>query len=111
MRRAADIARGILHEPRILFLDEPTAGLDPRARRSLWDRIRGLRAASGVTGLLTTHYVEEAEPCDRVAVLGHGRLLGLGTPAALKREAGVGCLENAFLAPTGHPLAGADGGG
>src|SRR6267154_2181665 len=110
MRRAADIARGILHEPRILFLDEPTAGLDPRARRSLWDRIRGLRAASGVTVLLTTHYVEEAEPCDRVAVLDHGRLVALGTPADLKREAGVGSLEDVFLAHTGHPLAEAEGG-
>ena len=110
MRRAADIARGILHEPRILFLDEPTAGLDPRARRSLWDRIRGLRAASGLTVLLTTHYVEEAEPCDRVAVLDHGRLVALGTPAALKQAAGVGSLEEVFLAHTGHPLAEADGG-
>jgi len=110
MRRAADIARGILHEPRILFLDEPTAGLDPRARRSLWDRIRGLRAASGVTVLLTTHYVEEAEPCDRVAVLDHGRLVALGTPADLKRAAGVGSLEEVFLAHTGHPLAEAEGG-
>jgi len=110
MRRAADIARGILHEPRVLFLDEPTAGLDPRARRSLWERIRGLRAASGLTVLLTTHYVEEAEPCDRVAVLDHGRLAALGTPAELKQAAGVGSLEEVFLAHTGHPLAEADGG-
>src|SRR5712692_5348155 len=92
------------------FPDEPTAGLDPRARRSLWDRIRGLRAASGVTLLLTTHYVEEAEPCDRVAVLDHGRLVALGTPADLKRAAGVGSLEEVFLAHTGHPLAEAEGG-
>src|SRR2546421_886939 len=110
MRRAADIARGILHEPSILFLDEPTAGLDPRARRSLWERIGHLRAASGLTVLLTTHYVEEAEPCDRVAVLDHGRLAALGTPAELKRAAGAGSLEEVFLAHTGHPLAEMDGG-
>ncbi len=105
LRRAVDIARGVLHEPRVLFLDEPTAGLDPRARRSLWDLIRGLRAASGLTVFLTTHYVEEAEPCDRVAVLDRGRLVALGTPAELKRQAGVTSLEEVFLARTGHPLA------
>jgi ABC-2 type transport system ATP-binding protein len=104
MRRAADLARGILHEPRVLFLDEPTAGLDPRARRSLWELIGRLRASSGLTVLLTTHYVEEAEPCDRVAVLDGGRLAALGTPADLKRAAGVRSLEEVFLAHTGHPL-------
>ncbi len=104
MRRALDIARGILHEPRVLFLDEPTAGLDPRARRALWQSIQGLRASSGVTVFLTTHYVEEAEPCDRVAVLDRGRLAALGPPAALKRSAGVGSLEEVFLASTGRPL-------
>ncbi|HEX4575532.1 MAG TPA: ATP-binding cassette domain-containing protein [Gemmatimonadales bacterium] len=105
LRRAVDIARGILHEPRVLFLDEPTAGLDPRARRTLWELIRALRQASGLTVFLTTHYVEEAEPCDRVAVLDRGRLAALGSPAELKRQAGVGSLEAVFLARTGHPLA------
>ena len=105
LRRALDIARGLLHEPRVLFLDEPTAGLDPRARRSLWELIQRLRSASGLTVLLTTHYVEEAEPCDRVAVLDGGRLAALGTPAELKRAAGVSSLEAVFLARTGHPLA------
>src|SRR5690349_20704626 len=111
MRRAADIARGILHRPRLLFLDEPTAGLDPRARRSLWDVISNLRASSGLTVFLTTHYVEEAEPCDRVAVMDRGRLAALGTPAELKRAAGVGSLEGVFLARTGHQLAQAGAGG
>jgi len=105
MRRALDIARGLLHEPRVLFLDEPTAGLDPRARRSLWELIQRLRAASGLTVFLTTHYVEEAEPCDRVAVLDRGALAALGTPAELKRATGVSSLEAVFLARTGHPLA------
>src|SRR2546426_480382 len=90
LRRAADIARGVLHRPRVLFLDEPTAGLDPRARRTLWQFIRDLRAASGMTVFLTTHYVEEAEPCDRVAVLDRGHLVAQGTPAELKRAAGAG---------------------
>jgi ABC-2 type transport system ATP-binding protein len=105
LRRALDIARGLLHEPRVLFLDEPTAGLDPRARRALWELIGRLRAASGLTVFLTTHYVEEAEPCDRVAVLDRGRLAAFGTPAELKREAGVASLEEVFLARTGHALA------
>ena len=105
LQRALDIARGILHQPRVLFLDEPTAGLDPRARRSLWELIRRLRRASGLTVFLTTHYVEEAEPCDRVAVIDRGRLVALGTPAELKRAAGVNTLEEVFLARTGHPLA------
>ena len=89
----------------MLFLDEPTAGLDPRARRSLWELIQRLRAASGLTVFLTTHYVEEAEPCDRVAVLDRGALAALGTPAELKRATGVSSLEAVFLARTGHPLA------
>jgi ABC-2 type transport system ATP-binding protein len=111
LRRAADIARGILHEPRVLFLDEPTAGLDPRARRSLWELIRGLRTSSGLTVFLTTHYVEEAEPCDRVAILDGGRLAALGTPADLKQRAGVGSLEAVFLAHTGHRWAEPGAGG
>src|SRR5437899_12243331 len=104
MRRAADIARGILHEPSILFLDEPTAGLDPRARRSLWERIRGLRAASGLTVLLTTHYVEEAEPCARVAGSNQGERAGRGTTGALRHGACVGSLEEVCLAHTRHRL-------
>jgi ABC-2 type transport system ATP-binding protein len=110
MRRAADIARGVLHRPRLLFLDEPTAGLDPRARRTLWQLIRELRAASGMTVFLTTHYVEEAEPCDRVAVLDRGRLVAYGTPAELKRAVGVGSLEEVFLARTGRAFVEGEGG-
>ena len=98
-RRSADIARGLLAEPRALFLDEPTAGLDPQARRALWDSIHRLRAERGVTVVLTTHYVEEAEPCDRVALLDHGRLAAIGTPAELKRRAGTTTLEGVLLAP------------
>jgi len=98
LRRSADIARGLLAEPRILFLDEPTTGLDPQARRALWQTIHRMRSQQGVTVFLTTHYVEEAEPCDRVAILDRGRLAALGTPAELKRVAGTATLEGALLA-------------
>lgn len=97
-RRSTDIARGLLAEPRLLFLDEPTAGLDPHARRALWESIHRLRGEGGVTVFLTTHYIEEAEPCDRVALLAQGRLVALGTPAELKRRAGTATLEGALLA-------------
>jgi ABC-2 type transport system ATP-binding protein len=97
-RRSADIARGLLAEPRLLFLDEPTAGLDPHVRRTLWESIHRLRTQQGVTVFLTTHYVEEAEPCDRVAILDRGRLAALGSPAELKRVAGTSTLEGAMLA-------------
>jgi ABC-2 type transport system ATP-binding protein len=104
-RRAADLARGLLHEPRVLFLDEPTAGLDPRARRALWELVGRLRRTSRLTVFLTTHHVEEAEPCDRVAVMDRGRLAALGAPAELKQTTGAPSLEAVFFARTGHALA------
>ncbi len=104
MRRAVEVARGLLHRPRLLFLDEPTTGLDPRARRTLWSAIHGLRASLGMTLFLTTHYVEEAEPCDRVAILDRGRIVALGSPAELKSAAGVDSLEDVFLATAGRSL-------
>jgi ABC-2 type transport system ATP-binding protein len=83
------VARAILHRPRILFLDEPTAGLDPQSRIALWEILAELHAA-GQTILLTTHYMEEADHlCDRVAIMDHGRILALDTPAALKRSLGA----------------------
>jgi ABC-2 type transport system ATP-binding protein len=83
------VARAIMHRPRILFLDEPTAGLDPQSRIALWDILGELHAA-GQTILLTTHYMEEADQlCDRVAIMDHGRILALDTPAALKRSLGA----------------------
>ncbi len=80
------VARAIVHEPHILFLDEPTSGLDPQSRLALWDILRELHAV-GQTILLTTHYMEEADQlCDRVAIMDHGKILALDTPAALKRS-------------------------
>jgi ABC-2 type transport system ATP-binding protein len=82
-RRAVDIIRGVLHEPRVLFLDEPTIGLDLPVRRRIWRFIEGLRARNRMTVLLTTHYLEEADACDRVAFVRRGRLVSQGTPRAL----------------------------
>lgn len=83
MRRALDIARGVIHYPRILFLDEPTIGLDVPNRRAIWRFIARLRAETGMTVLLTTHYLEEADDCDRVAFIKDGRIVAAGAPRAL----------------------------
>ncbi|WP_018681771.1 daunorubicin resistance protein DrrA family ABC transporter ATP-binding protein [Actinokineospora enzanensis] len=83
-RRRVDIAMGIIHEPKVLFLDEPTTGLDPQSRAHLWDEVRRLRDG-GMTVFLTTHYLEEADAlCDRIAIIDHGEIVALGTPTELK---------------------------
>ncbi len=87
LRRRAEIAKALLHEPRLLLLDEPSTGLDPAARRDLWDTLEELRR-DGVTVLLTTHFMEEGDRCDRLALLDRGRLVAEGAPAALKEEIG-----------------------
>ncbi|MFJ3876720.1 ATP-binding cassette domain-containing protein [Streptomyces sp. NPDC090077] len=88
MRRRLELARGLLHEPRILFLDEPTTGLDPHARAQVWEHLRALRDRHGTTLFVTTHYLGEAENCDRLAIIDRGRLVARGTPATLKAEVG-----------------------
>jgi ABC-2 type transport system ATP-binding protein len=88
MKRRLEIARGLLHSPRVLFLDEPTVGLDPQTRKAIWNYLRELREAEDITVFMTTHYMEEAEHCDRIAIIDRGVLIALDTPAALK--AGVG---------------------
>ena len=88
MRRALDLARGILHRPEILFLDEPTLGLDPGQRRRIWGFLQQLSAEHGTTLFLTTHYLEEADPCDRVAIVDHGAIVASGEPVDLKRVLG-----------------------
>ena len=85
-RRRADIARSLVHTPKILFLDEPTTGLDPQTRKSVWDTIRRLQQEEGLTVFLTTHYMEEAENADYVAVIDRGLITAKGTPAALREE-------------------------
>jgi ABC-2 type transport system ATP-binding protein len=85
-RRRVEIALGIIHEPRVVFLDEPTTGLDPQSRAHMWDEIRRLRA-EGMTVFITTHYLDEADAlCDRIAIMDHGEIVTEGTPGALKRE-------------------------
>ncbi|HEU4702199.1 MAG TPA: ATP-binding cassette domain-containing protein [Conexibacter sp.] len=88
MKRRLEIARGLLHAPRVLFLDEPTVGLDPQTRASIWRYIEELKAAEDVTIFLTTHYMDEAEHCDRIAIMDQGRVIALDTPQALKASVG-----------------------
>ena len=88
MKRRLEIARGLLHHPRVLFLDEPTLGLDPQTRRRIWQYLLDLRQGEGLTIFMTTHYMDEAEYCDRIAIIDHGSIVGLDTPAALKDRVG-----------------------
>jgi ABC-2 type transport system ATP-binding protein len=105
MRRRLEIARGLMHSPRVLFLDEPTIGLDPQTRHSIWGYIRALREAEGTTIFMTTHYMEEAEFCDRIAIIDRGEIVVLDTPAALKRTVGPDArLDDVFIHYTGSEL-------
>ncbi len=88
MKRRLEIARGLLHSPRVLFLDEPTVGLDPQTRSSIWRYIRELKASEDITIFLTTHYMDEAEYCDRIAIMDQGQIIVLDTPEALKAKVG-----------------------
>ena len=105
MRRRLEIARGLLHTPRILFLDEPTLGLDPQSRNQLWTQVRELNRTEGVTVFLTTHYMDEAERvAGRIAVIDHGKIVATGSPQELKQRTGKESLEEAFLALTGTAI-------
>ncbi len=88
MRRRLEIARGLMHSPRVLFLDEPTIGLDPQTRRSIWEYIGELKEREEITIFMTTHYMDEAEWCDRIAIMDHGEIVALDSPETLK--AGIG---------------------
>jgi ABC-2 type transport system ATP-binding protein len=89
MRRRLEIARGLMHSPRVLFLDEPTIGLDPQTRSSIWRYIRALQEAEETTIFMTTHYMDEAEFCDRIAIMDRGEIVVLDTPEALKASVGA----------------------
>jgi len=105
MKRRLEIARGLLHKPKILFLDEPTLGLDPQSRKQLWTQVRHLNQTEGVTVFLTTHYMDEAERvAARIAIIDHGRIVAQGTPQALKQQTGADSLEQAFLELTGNTI-------
>ncbi len=107
MLRRLEIASALLNRPRVLFLDEPTVGLDPNARTMVWERLQALREQEGTTILVTTHVMEEAERhCDRLGVIDRGRLIEQGEPAELIERHGVESLEDVFTTITGRPLAG-----
>jgi ABC-2 type transport system ATP-binding protein len=105
MRRRLEIARSLIHRPQVLFLDEPTTGLDPASRQATWALLRELQETSGLTLFLTTHYMEEAdELCNQIAICDHGSIVASGTPAALKQAVGARTLEEVFIAYTGRDL-------
>jgi ABC-2 type transport system ATP-binding protein len=109
MLRRLEIATALLNRPAVLFLDEPTVGLDPTARRMVWERLQALREQAGTTILVTTHVMEEAERhCERLAVIDRGRLVEQGEPAALLERYAAESLEEVFTAVTGHAIEQAD---
>jgi ABC-2 type transport system ATP-binding protein len=105
MKRRLEIARGFLHTPKILFLDEPTLGLDPQSRNQLWTHVKHLNETESVTVFLTTHYMDEADRvAQRIAVIDHGRIVAMGTSQELKQQTNAESLEGAFLALTGTTI-------
>jgi ABC-2 type transport system ATP-binding protein len=105
MKRRLEIARGFLHTPRILFLDEPTLGLDPQSRNQLWSHVKKVNEVERVTVFLTTHYMDEADRvAHRIGVIDHGKLVAQGTPKAIKEQTGTESLEEAFLKLTGSTI-------
>jgi ABC-2 type transport system ATP-binding protein len=105
MKRRLEIARGLLHHPKIFFMDEPTLGLDPQTRNSIWEHIKKLNESEGVTVFFTTHYMGEAERvADRLVVIDHGKIIAEGTPAELKKKTKTKSLEDAFIKLTGRDI-------
>ncbi len=105
MKRRLEIARGLLHHPKVIFLDEPTLGLDPQTRNHMWSYLKNLNAKEGTTIFFTTHYMEEADRvAGRIAVIDHGKIVAQGTPSEIKEQAGEASLEDAFIKLTGHAI-------
>jgi ABC-2 type transport system ATP-binding protein len=104
MKRRLEIARGLMHCPKLLFLDEPTLGLDPQTRAHIWDYIIKMRKETDLSVFMTTHYMQEAEVCDRVAIIDHGKIVDLDSPAKLKEKYGETTLEAVFLKITGREI-------
>jgi len=112
MKRRLEIARGFIHHPKILFLDEPTLGLDPQTRNHIWSYIKNLNKEENITVFFTTHYMEEADKsADEIAVIDHGEIVAKGTSEELKAETKTSSLEDAFLALTGSEIRDAEAGG
>ncbi len=105
MKRRLEVARGLVHHPKILFLDEPTLGLDPQTRNHIWSYIQNLNTTEKMTVFFTTHYMEEAERiAQKIAIIDHGQIIVQGTPAELKQQTKTNSLEEAFLALTGKTI-------
>lgn len=105
MKRRLEIARGLLHHPKILFLDEPTLGLDPQTRNHIWSYIKNLNQKEKITVFFTTHYLDEAErTANRIAIIDEGKIIIQGTPDELKKETETNSLEDAFIKLTGHHI-------
>ena len=104
MKRRLEIARGLMHNPKILFLDEPTTGLDPQTRQHIWDYIVSLSQREKITVFLTTHYMDEAEICQRAGIIDHGKIVALDTPSALNNKYGASSLNEVFLQVTGRDI-------
>ena len=105
MKRRLEIARGLLHHPKVLFLDEPTLGLDPQTRNHMWSYLQELNKTEGITVFFTTHYMEEAARiAQRIAIVDHGRIVASGTAAELTAQTGTDSLEDAFLKLTGSVI-------
>ncbi len=105
MKRRLEIARGLLHHPTVMFLDEPTLGLDPQTRNQMWEYLHAMNATEGATVFFTTHYMEEAERnAQRVAVIDHGKIVAIGTPLQVRESQGASSLEDAFLKLTGRSI-------
>ncbi len=105
MRRRLEIARGLLHHPKIFFLDEPTLGLDPQTRNQMWSYVRDLNKKEGITIFFTTHYMEEAEKiAQKIAIIDHGKIITQGTAGTLKKSTKTKSLEDAFLSLTGKKI-------
>jgi ABC-2 type transport system ATP-binding protein len=105
MKRRLEIARGLLHLPKVLFLDEPTIGLDPQTRNHIWNYIRDLNKQEKVTIFFTTHHMEEVERyADKIAIIDHGKIIEQGTPREIRAKAGTTNIEDAFIKLTGHEI-------
>ena len=104
MKRRLEIARGLMHSPKILFLDEPTLGLDPQTRQHIWDYILDLSSREKITIFFTTHYMDEAEVCQRVAIIDYGQIIALDSPRGLEDKFGLNSLNEVFLKLTGRDI-------
>ena len=105
MKRRLEIARGLLHHPKVIFLDEPTLGLDPQTRNHMWNYLTELNKTEGITIFFTTHYLEEAEKmAQRIAIIDHGKIVAAGTSPELRKQTGTDSLEEAFLKLTGESI-------